>query len=281
MSAHQDKDKPSVAHNEDSEPGQIGSDFTEEEIKRIRRRIDLRLLPALGLMYGISLMDRTNVSHAAIAGMFDDLDLNTGYGYSTITLIFFVSYIVFQPTITILCRKIGPKIFLSAACLTWGVVLIGFGFVHGWKAMVGLRVIVGVFEAGFFPGAVYLLSTWYTRYEIGKRDSVIWFDATGGAWWAAWLALNFYPRRNHNFPGQEAEKPSPLFLQVDEAKVVLQRLDADRGSTKLEPFSLAAFLKPANEIEIWAFAFLFFLCTTVTYSFGFFGTVRLEAKSRF
>ncbi|CAI6101051.1 unnamed protein product, partial [Clonostachys chloroleuca] len=222
MSAHQDKDKPSVAHNEDSEPGQIGSDFTEEEIKRIHRRIDLRLLPALGLMYGISLMDRTNVSHAAIAGMFDDLDLNTGYGYSTITLIFFVSCIVFQPTITILCRKIGPKIFLSAACLAWGVVLIGFGFVHDRKAMVGLRVIVGVFKAGFFPGAVYLLSTWYTRC-------------------------------------QEAEKPSPLFLQVDEAKVVLQRLDADRGVTKLEPFSLAAFLKPANEIEIWAFAFLFFV----------------------
>jgi MFS family permease len=166
MSATHDKDKPSVAHNEDSEPGQIGPDFTEDEIKKIRRRIDLRLLPALGLMYGISLMDRTNVSHAAIAGMFDDLDLNTGYGYSTITLIFFVSYIVFQPAMTILCRKIGPKIFLSAACLAWGVVLVGFGFVHDWRAMVGLRVIVGVFEAGFFPGAVYLLSTWYTRCKI-------------------------------------------------------------------------------------------------------------------
>lgn len=59
------------------------------------------------------------------------------------------------------------------------------------------------------------------------------------------------------FPDQEAESPSPLFLQIDEAKIVLQRLDADRGDTKLEPFSLEAFLKPAKEVEIWAFAFLF------------------------
>jgi MFS family permease len=47
----------------------------------------------------------------------------------------------------------------------------GFGFVHSWQVMAGLRVILGIFEAGFYPGCVYLLSTWYPRYELQKRNA--------------------------------------------------------------------------------------------------------------
>jgi MFS family permease len=148
--------------------------FSEKQGAAIRRRIDWRLIPALGLMYGISLMDRKNVSNAAIAGMRKDLDLLQGYRYSTITLIFFVSYVIFQPPMTVLCRKIGPRLFLPGICLAWGVVIIGFGFVNSWTVMVGLRIILGVLEAGYFPGCVYLLSTWYRRYEVAKRYSVFY-----------------------------------------------------------------------------------------------------------
>lgn len=47
--------------------------------------------------------------------------------------------------------------------------MLGMGFVKEWMSMVALRLVLGIFEAGFFPGVVYLLSTWYTRYEVGKR----------------------------------------------------------------------------------------------------------------
>jgi MFS family permease len=50
----------------------------------------------------------------------------------------------------------------------------GFGFVKKWGQMLGLRVILGVLEAGFFPGFAYLLSTWYTRYELQKRNAVFY-----------------------------------------------------------------------------------------------------------
>jgi sugar phosphate permease len=178
MSSSHEKEWPDFSHNEKVEPSptkdknktlddtqkpEYVREFTQKEMRHIRRRADLRLIPALGLMYGISLMDRKNVSNAAIAGMLDDLKLNTGYGYSTITLMFFVSYVIFQPAMTVLCRKLGPKVFLSSICIAWGAVIIGFGFVHDWRVMVPLRVVLGTFEAGFFPGAVYLLSTWYTR----------------------------------------------------------------------------------------------------------------------
>lgn len=52
--------------------------------------------------------------------------------------------------------------------------MISFGFVKKWDQMLGLRVILGVLEAGFFPGCAYLLSTWYTRYELQKRNAVFY-----------------------------------------------------------------------------------------------------------
>jgi MFS family permease len=80
------------------------------------------------------------------------------YRYSTITLVFFVTYIIFQFPATIVIKKLGPKPFLSSITLLWGAVMIGMGFVKNWEQMMGLRMVLGVFEAGFFPGAVYLLS---------------------------------------------------------------------------------------------------------------------------
>ena len=148
--------------------------FTVKEQAKIRHRIDRRLIPALGCMYGISLMDRKNVSNAAIAGMRVDLELETGYKYSLITLVFFLTYILAQPPATVLCRKIGPKFFLPGICLLWGILIIGFGFAQNWTTLVALRLILGILEAGYFPGCVYLLSTWYTRFAVAKRYSVFY-----------------------------------------------------------------------------------------------------------
>lgn len=128
--------------------------FDSKEERKLRHRVDRRLIPALGLMHDISLMDRKNVSNANIAGMSDDLGLEIGYQYSLITLIFFITYVIFQPPVTVLCRKIGPRIFLPGIYLLWGVVIIGFGFAENWATLVGLRLILGLMEAGFYPGCV-------------------------------------------------------------------------------------------------------------------------------
>lgn len=79
---------------------------------RLRHSVDWRLIPALGAMYGISLMDRKNVSNAAIAGMLVDLKMGRGMGYNLVNLCFFITYVLCQPFMVILCRKIGPRYFL-------------------------------------------------------------------------------------------------------------------------------------------------------------------------
>jgi MFS family permease len=151
-------DEKQHAHHADNVDKLSDSDsaemFTAKEARRIRRRIDLRLIPCLGFMYGISLMDRKNVSNAAIAGMTKDLSLSIGYRYSLITLSFFITYVLFQAPTTVICRWIGPRLFLPGICLAWGAVIIGFGFAKGWETLLGLRLILGVLEAGYFPGCV-------------------------------------------------------------------------------------------------------------------------------
>lgn len=75
---HQEKN---AVHDDKSSDSEANEDYDPKEARRVRRKIDMRLIPALGAMYGISLMDRKNVSNAAIAGMTKDLNLSVGYRY--------------------------------------------------------------------------------------------------------------------------------------------------------------------------------------------------------
>lgn len=52
---------------------------------------------------------------------------------------------------TVMARKIGPRLFLTVICVAWGVVMLSFDFTHRWYQLAGLRVLLGLLEAGFFP----------------------------------------------------------------------------------------------------------------------------------
>jgi sugar phosphate permease len=121
--------------------------FTPEEQKKIIKRIDRRLVLTLGFLYCVSLMDRTNLGIAVVAGMGVDLVLS-GNRYSIIVLLFFITYVLLQPPATVVLRKIGPRIFLPTITLLWGMTMIAFGFVKTWSDLIGLRLVLGIFEAG-------------------------------------------------------------------------------------------------------------------------------------
>lgn len=125
--------------------------FTPEEQKKIIHHIDRRLVVTLGVLYCVSLMDRNNTGIAMIAGMGADLEL-VGSRYSLVILLFFIPYILVQPIATVVIRKIGPRIFLPTIAVAWGVVMVGSAFVRTWGQMIPMRLILGLFEGGFFPG---------------------------------------------------------------------------------------------------------------------------------
>ncbi|KAJ9616678.1 hypothetical protein H2200_000397 [Cladophialophora chaetospira] len=147
--------------------------FTPKEQRKIIRRVDARLVLTLGFLYTASLLDRTNLGNAVIAGMGVDLRLISNR-YSVITCVFFITYVLFQPLATVVLRKIGPRLFLPTITVFWGLTMFCFGFLRKWTDMLALRFILGTFEAGLFPGATYLLSCWYLRYELQKRYAVFY-----------------------------------------------------------------------------------------------------------
>ncbi|KAF2158243.1 retrograde regulation protein 2 [Myriangium duriaei CBS 260.36] len=164
--------------------------FTPEEQKKIIWRIDRRLVLTLGFLYCVSLMDRTNTGIAVVAGMGVDL-LLIGARYNIIVLVFFISYVLLQPPATVVLRKIGPRLFLPTITLLWGIIMISMGFVKSWTVMVPLRVVLGIFEAGFFPGCAYLLSCWYPRYELQKRNAVFYLIGSMASAFSGILAYGF------------------------------------------------------------------------------------------
>ncbi|KAI9801542.1 MAG: hypothetical protein M1825_003221 [Sarcosagium campestre] len=302
-------DKIEVVHSNGSNAtDDLLEELSPAEQRRIIHRVDRRLVITTGAMYCISLMDRTNLSAAVIAGMTEELRLDIGYRYSLVVLIFFIPYVIFQFPATAVVRKLGPRKFLASITLMWGAVMIGFGFVSVWTQMLALRFILGVFEAGFFPGSVYLLSTWYARYDMQKRYSVFYLigcfasalagilayglmqmkglaDLNGWRWIfiiegiitcligiaGYWLLVDF-PEQAHK---------SWKFLNAEEVAFIVRRVTKDRDDVKAEPFKLSRFLRPALDLKIWGFALIFFATTTVSYAIAFFLPIILRDGLKF
>jgi MFS family permease len=126
--------------------------------KRVLRKIDTRLLPILGCLYTIALVDRSNVAVARISGMDEDLDLAQGNRVSVALMVFFIGYILFEIPSNAFIHKLGAANWLAFLAVAWGLVSLGIGFLHNWVGLAVLRALLGVFEAGFFPGKSSVVS---------------------------------------------------------------------------------------------------------------------------
>ncbi|KAH0836099.1 phthalate transporter [Fonsecaea pedrosoi] len=151
--------------------------FSPAEEKRLLRRIDLRVTCVLGSLYLIAQIDRNNLGNANIAGMSVDLDL-TGSRYSIVVLFMFITYVCFQPVAVVVIRKVGARVFFTTIVLFWAATEISLGLVKDWYDMIPLRLILGAFEAGMFPCAAYMLSSWYTRFELQQRMALFYLIGT-------------------------------------------------------------------------------------------------------
>lgn len=84
--------------------------------------------------------------------------------------------------------------------------MICFAFVKVWSSLIGLRLVLGIFEAGFFPGCAYLLSCWYPRYDLQKRNAVFYLIGSMASAFSGILAYGFYKMDRlgggHSYLGQ-------------------------------------------------------------------------------
>ncbi|KAF4569603.1 hypothetical protein EYR40_008581 [Pleurotus pulmonarius] len=115
--------------------------------RKLMRKIDLRLIPWLSFLYLLSFLDRTSIGNARVPS-------------------------------NVFLKRLRPSIWLSALMFLWGIMMTVQGLVHNYGGLLGMRWMLGVFEAGLFPGVNYYLSCWYKRSEFGLRAALFFSAAT-------------------------------------------------------------------------------------------------------
>jgi ACS family tartrate transporter-like MFS transporter len=127
--------------------------------KRVLRKITLRIVPFVMLLYFIAFIDRVNIGFAA-------LTMNKELGFSPTVFglgagIFFLGYFLFEVPSNLILDKVGARIWIARVMITWGLISGAMAFVQGPNSFYTLRFLLGAAEAGFFPGIILYLSYWF------------------------------------------------------------------------------------------------------------------------
>ncbi|KAH9822116.1 Major Facilitator Superfamily [Teratosphaeria destructans] len=149
--------------------------LSPEEERKVIRKVDWHVVPLLASLMLVSFIDRSNIGNARIQGMEKDLKM-TGVQYNTAVSLFFVSYGIFEIPSNIIIKMVQPHRWLSFLILAWGIVMTLMGLTETIRGLYAARFFLGVAEAGFGPGAAFLLSLWYLRSEYLSRLA-IWFSS--------------------------------------------------------------------------------------------------------
>ncbi|MFZ1898480.1 MFS transporter [Methanoregula sp.] len=167
------------------------------------RKVSIRLLPFLILLYVIAYLDRVNFGFAA-------LEMNSALGLSSevfgfLSGIFFIGYLLFELPSNLILQRVGARIWIARILISWGIVVMVTAFATDALQVAVLRFALGVAEAGFFPGILLYLTYWFRERDLAKAvallmtalsismivgapvstwilDSVHWFGMAGWRW---------------------------------------------------------------------------------------------------
>ncbi|ROW04576.1 hypothetical protein VMCG_05058 [Cytospora schulzeri] len=275
----------SVLENEDVDDVGISE-------KAILRKLDFRLLPAVGILYLLSFLDRSNVANARVEGLADDLGM-TGNQYLTGLTLYFVGYVLFEIPCNIILKRTSPRLWLPTLTIVWGIVATLLGIVQNLAGFFVARFFLGVAESGLFPGVVYYFSMWYKRRERQFRISLFFSAAAlagsfggilaygisfmGGIVWSngwRWIfileglvtivvAVGAY-WFIYNYPD------TAKFLSSQERSVIQARLAADSDSTHNESFTWANVARALKDPACWLYGLAFHTTSLPLYTYSLF-----------
>ncbi|MEV7422369.1 MULTISPECIES: MFS transporter [unclassified Streptomyces] len=175
------------------------------------RKVSIRLVPFVALMFFVNYLDRTAVSFAEPNGMGQDLALTAAqFGFAS--GVFFIGYIVLEVPSNMALHRFGARRWLARIMVTWGIVSLLFTWVQSSEQLYGLRFLLGVAEAGFFPGAILFLSQWVPTRHRTKVLALFYLaqplTTVIGAPLAGWLI------GHHGLFGLEGWRVMFLFVSI-------------------------------------------------------------------
>lgn len=132
----------------------------------ISQQATRRLLPFLFLLYVVAMLDRASVGYAKL--QMNPLPWMSEAVFGLGAGIFFVGYFIFEVPSNLILQRVGARLWIARIMMTWGVIAAAMMFANSVASFYGLRFLLGVAEAGFFPGIILYLTYWYSPLERAK-----------------------------------------------------------------------------------------------------------------
>lgn len=145
--------------------------------KAILRKVTLRLIPFLFLLYVINLVDRTNIGIARLQMVDGNQPVLSELAYALGAGLFYIGYLLFEVPSNIILLRVGARVWMARIVITWGIISALMMFATGPVSFGFLRVLLGFAEAGFFPGIIFYLSQWF---PVQVRARAVAIFMTGG-----------------------------------------------------------------------------------------------------
>ena len=137
--------------------------------RHVVAKVARRLIPFMMLLYFVNYLDRTNIGFAELQ-MSEDLNL-TATAYGLASGLFFIGYLFFEVPSNLALHRFGARRWIARIMITWGIIASAMAFVPNAETLYALRVLLGVAEAGFFPGMILFLTYWFPRRERARAGS--------------------------------------------------------------------------------------------------------------
>ncbi|EEY17356.1 high-affinity nicotinic acid transporter [Verticillium alfalfae VaMs.102] len=144
--------------------------------EKLVRKLDLYLIPLVMLLYLMSFLDRVNIGNARLYNLEEDLGL-VGNQFQVAVSILFVTYILFEVPSNLVLKRFTPRRWIAFITCAWGIIATLTGLVNSYGALLACRLLLGIFEAGLFPGLNVYLTFFYTKHELALRVGYLFVSA--------------------------------------------------------------------------------------------------------
>jgi sugar phosphate permease len=138
-------------------------------------RVNRHLMPLLLLMYVLAFLDRTNTGFARAAFQADTGIGNAAFNFGA--SVFFVGYALLEIPSNLMLHRVGARLWLSRIMVSWGLVSAATAFVHSAAEFYAVRMLLGLAEAGFFPGVILYLTYWYPKSVRARSTGLFYYGA--------------------------------------------------------------------------------------------------------
>jgi sugar phosphate permease len=139
------------------------------DAKKLYAKISWRLIPYIFFLYILAYLDRVNVGFAAVEFMRDLRMSNTVFGLGS--ALYFVGQLMFDLPSNLMLQKVGPRVWIARIMISWGIIASCMMFVQGAHSFYAMRLLLGISEAGFFPGIILYLSYWFPSNERARATA--------------------------------------------------------------------------------------------------------------